>query len=428
MLQEAEIAVIGTGLVGLSIAVDLLKQGKQVTLVGLKSPELPNPANRVVALNLASVEFLKALGAWDLIAKDSVTPYFTMKVWEKDQAGYLEFNNQDVNQEVLGYIVVNSALETALWQVIHNLPQDKFNYLDSKVCSYQKLQGKHFISLEDNTQIISTFVVAADGGNSFIRKALNIGIDRSEYSQTALTCVLELPEEHKNTCYQSFHKNGILAYLPLSNSNQVSIVWSLNNDIVDFALSLDEQEFCQQVYTCFHKGLGVPKLVSKPSSFVLAKQYAQKIVEDNLAIVGDAGHTIHPLAGQGVNLGFADAWTLTDLIRNYYRPTNGIERHKLDAWARERKAKALLTSESMAIIKNTFCNNNPALSLARNIALNFVNNQTFIKRQFINQALGFNEPKYSQASYNSSLDLNKQKSTSDHARDLAKNFISSFLK
>ncbi|RIY36017.1 FAD-dependent monooxygenase [Psittacicella gerlachiana] len=441
MLQEADITVVGTGLVGLSLTLDLLKQGYQVTLIGQPSIALPHPANRVVALNLASKEFLTALGVWDNLNAQDFTPYYAMKVWEKDENGYLEFTHKDVNQQVLGYNVINSALEQALWQSIQvfleNNPQSNLNYLEQKVVAYQALQSKHFLTLEDSSQILSTFLIAADGGNSFIRKALNIGVERHEYSQTAITCVLELPEAHNNTCYQSFHKNGILAYLPLAQKNQVSIVWSLNNNISDFALNLSPEEFCQQVYACFHKGLGVPKLISTPTSYPLAKQYAQSIAQDNLAIIGDAAHTIHPLAGQGVNLGFADAWRLADLIRDYYRYNQGIERAKLDSWARERKTKALLISESMAVIKHTFCNQNPLLRLARNTALNFVNKQDFVKKQLITQALGFHEKQYSQASFNQDLDLNKQKKASSDLRtqilehspaELAQNFLQKFFK
>ncbi|RIY32388.1 hypothetical protein CKF54_04820 [Psittacicella hinzii] len=439
MLQEAEITVIGSGLVGLSLTIDLIKQGYKVTLIGQPSPELPNPANRVVALNLSSKEFLTALGAWQNLENQGVTPYYSMKVWEKDQAGYLEFKNTDVNQEVLGYNVVNSYLEKALWKTIELLNPQDFTYIESKVSQYQKLQGKHFVSLENGEQVISTFLVAADGGNSFIRKALNIGVNRNEYSQTAITCVLELPEDHNNTCYQSFHKNGILAYLPLSNSKQVSIVWSLNNDIADIALNFDADEFCQQVYTCFHKGLGVPKLISKPTAFPLAKQYAQEIVDDNLAIIGDAAHTIHPLAGQGVNLGFADVWTLADLIREYYRRNLGLDKNKLAQWARSRKTKAVMLSEGMFLIKNLYCNDNKALTFIRNQALSFANKQDFIKTKLINFALGFNEDKYSLASYNHELDLDKQKENSlgvnqelkntlEQLPNLASKLLNSFFK
>lgn len=431
MLQESEITIIGSGLVGLSLAVDLIKQGRSVTLVGKASPELPHPANRVVALNKASKEFLTALGAWELITSDSITPYYQMCVWEKDANGELAFKNTDVNQEQLGYIVVNSELEKALWQAIElatsQYPEAKFNYIASQVIGYQELQQRHFLTLEDGTQLLCTFMVAADGGKSYIRNALNIGINRSEYSQTAITCVLELLEPHQNTCYQSFHQNGILAYLPLANPHQVSIVWSLNNDIIDQVLAYDSETFVQQVYACFHKGLGVPKLISSPTVFPLAKQYAQEVHGHNYALIGDAAHTIHPLAGQGVNLGFADAWQLADLIRNYYRPTNGIESSKLASWARRRKAKAFLTAETMSLIKNSFCNKQQPLKALRNLALNTINKIDFAKKQLINKALGYDEELYSLASYRSTSDIEKQEQANLQAKEIVINNLQNFV-
>ncbi|MFC6276509.1 FAD-dependent monooxygenase [Psittacicella hinzii] len=417
MLQQADITIVGTGLVGLSLALDLLQQGHNITLIGQASPELPNPANRVVALNMASKEYLNALGAWQVIESSSLTPYQKMKIWEKDSSGKLEFKASDVGTQDLGYIVVNSALEQALWQQINSYlaqnPQSQFTYYDAKVTAYQNLQQRHYLSLDSGEQIVSVFVIAADGGNSFIRRALNIGVNRSEYNQTALTCVLELPTEHDYTCYQSFHQNGILAYLPLEKPNQVSIVWSLNNDVVDQVLAYEPEKFCQQVYACFANVLGVPKLVSKPSKFPLAKQYAQKIYADNLVFVGDAAHLIHPLAGQGVNLGFADAWQLSDLIRNYYRTNRGIEPIKIEAWARKRVARATLTSESMAVIKTVFSNNNGLLKAIRNTGLNLIDKLNAPKQFLIKNALGYGEDPYSQASYNSALDVNKIQEKAD---------------
>lgn len=416
-------------MVGLALTLDLLKQGHSVALLGKHSPELPHPGNRVVALNLASVEFLRALGVWQQL--EAKVAYDQMQVWEKDSFGKLEFNASETSYPHLGYIVINSDLEDALLAQVRAeatkqeqaTGQAKFTHYPEFVNAYQQLQGKHLVTTENNTSIISTFLVVADGAFSKMRQLLGIGIDRVEYGQTAITAVLEVPEGHNNTCYQSFHQNGILAYLPLEDKKQVSIVWSLNNDLVEHVLAYDPETFCKEVYACFSQGLGVPKLVSKPTSFVLAKQYAQSVHGHNYFVIGDAAHAIHPLAGQGVNLGFADVWQLADCIRKYYRPGQGVAQIQLDALARKRKARAVQMSEAMAVIKKSFVNQHPVLQLGRNLALNVFNKVSPLKGLLIEHALGLTEDKYSLASYNAENSLVKHKEAVTETAKKVANFL-----
>lgn len=253
-------------------------------------------------------------------------------------------------------------------------------------------------------------MVVADGGRSFMRQQLGIGIDRKEYGQTALTFVIELPESHNHQCYQTFHANGILAYLPQANERQCSVVWSLDNDVVNHVLNYDEQTRMQEMFACMQAQLGIPTQVSQITAFPLAKQYAQKVHGSNFALIGDAAHLIHPLAGQGVNLGFGDGWTLADCIRDYYRKGQGIEEQFLAKWARARKARAKLVSESMAIIKTFFNSDNDVVKLMLKLGVGLINDVQPIKAELIKQALGYGDTPSSIAKFqaDSALELKQQ--------------------
>lgn len=417
MLQEAEIVVIGSGLVGLAASLDLLNKGFKVTMIGMPSVPLPNAGNRVVALSLVSYQYLKALKAWQHLDPNCYTHYTKMNVWQKDTGVSLVLDKDDVGVDVLGYNVENLALEQALWKAIKTWQQENedkasnFNYIQDKVSSYQNISQRHLLTTQGNQQVFATFMVVADGGNSFVRQQLGIGIDSKQYGQMALTCVVEFEQPHNNQCYQTFHTNGILAYLPQATPNQASIVWSLDNDIVEHVLNYDEQTRMQEMYLCMQTALGIPKQVSPITAFPLTKQYAQQVHGYNYALVGDAAHLIHPLAGQGVNLGFGDVWTLCDVLKDYYRKGSGVEEQFLAKWARQRKARATVVSESMFLIKNFFNSENDLVKLALKLGINVVNKVQPIKELFIKQALGYGDVAPSIASFDLDTDVTKKQQT-----------------
>lgn len=393
-MKSADIAIIGGGMVGLALAGLLAKADCKIAIVEKSEPLFdPNiTANRVSAINFASESMLKQIGAWQQIPQDKLSPYDKMHVWEKDSFATIDFDNNDASikslgLEQLGFIIENQHIQHVLWKQVSE--QSNVEMILATPQSLGVSETSAVITL-DNGELLSTkLVVGADGANSWVRNQADIPLTSRDYQHSALVCNVKTAESHQQTANQIFAPDSILAFLPFKNEFESSIVWSLPPEKAEQLANCDEKAFNQALTIAFDNYLGLCELQSSRGIYPLTARYARDFAQPRVALMGDAAHTIHPLAGLGVNLGFMDAVELSEQLQNHLQQGNDIGEYRhLREYERKRKAEAMKLLTTMGVLKETFAGNNPVKKLVRGLGVSFVNQLPILKNSLIKQAVG----------------------------------------
>ena len=389
--QNADIIINGGGMVGLLLANALAKHGLSIAIVEpAKTPPTWSQQQfdmRVSAITRASQHILTTLGIWQDIAAMRICPFREMHVWDSTGDGVIHFDSADIGQSCLGHIVENSVIQTALYKNLQDF--DNIHWFQPAIPSKLEIQHDNVALLLDNqTQINARLIVGADGGRSWVRQQADINIQSTDYKQTAVVATVKTQLFHQETAWQRFLPTGPLAFLPLPDGYS-SIVWSTTPDHAESLLSMDDDSFKQALADAFGNKLGEILETSQRAKFPLRSQHAKQYIKDRLVLIGDAAHTIHPLAGQGVNLGFADAASLAEVIIDTHRANKDIGRSKpLRRYERWRKGDNLIMLTAMTGFKTLFSNNNVLLKSLRNTGLNLTNNVAPVKNTIIRHAMG----------------------------------------
>jgi len=394
-VQSVDVAIVGGGMVGLAIACGLQGSGLRVAVLEQKTvqpPEANAPyALRVSAINTASEKLLTHLGVWSAITEQRASCYHGMEVWEKDSFGHISFDDSSMGHTHLGHIVENNVIHHALWKKAEQCQ-------DVTVISPAELQqvawGENdvFLNLKDGTMMTARLVIGADGANSWLRDKADIPLTFWDYNHHALVATIRTAEPHQGVASQVFHGEGILAFLPLSDPHLCSIVWSLAPEEAARMQQAEDAEFNQALTVAFDNRLGLCNVESERQVFPLTGRYARQFAAHRLALVGDAAHTIHPLAGQGVNLGFMDAAELIGELRRLNQQGKDIGQHMyLRRFERSRKHSAAVMLASMQGFRELFAGHNPAKKLLRDIGLKMADTLPGVKPQLIRQAMGLND-------------------------------------
>ncbi len=405
--RSFDIIIVGAGVVGSSLACALGDSGIQVALLEAQplSDEWPEQSDsvsgfdaRVSALTLASQHFLQQLDVWPLIASQRFASYHHMTVWDAEGTGSIEFDASDVNQAALGHIVENRIISIALLQRlaafdnIHCLAPVKLETLES----LPNDQG-YALTLDNGQQFKAALVVAADGANSFIRRQQNFAVREWEYGHQAIVATVQTEQLHQHTAWQRFLPEGPLAFLPLITTNASqsnakhysSIVWSAIPQYAENLMALDDEEFCRQLGAAFEYRLGRIEAVGPRFSFPLRQRHSVEYIMPGLALVGDAAHSIHPLAGQGVNLGISDARVLSEeLLRARERQLSYGSLSVLERYQRRRKTDNLIMMASMEGFKRLFANHALPVRWARNTGMKWLDKTLPLKRRVMRAAMG----------------------------------------
>lgn len=389
---STQIIVVGGGCVGLTAAIGLANKGLQVCLIdgGGDKTELTEPELRVSALSKASENTLTNVGAWQQLQKERITPYKTMKVWDKHSFGKIQFAATDVGFSELGHIVENNNLRNALLDIA----KDNSNIqllLNQRVQDIHNDEQQVAVTLESNKIVIGQLLVAADGANSFVRKQQNMDITFSDYDHHAMVATVNTELPHNNCARQVFLPTGPLALLPLWNTNQCSIVWSSTPEHNQQVSAMSADEFNKAITAATDCELGVLSLDSERPVFPLTMRYANTWIKQRVVLMGDAAHTIHPLAGLGMNLGLLDAASLVELMDNESlsdKQTLDTNLEKYQGW---RKSQAQVYIATMAGLKELFAGDNPVKKLIRGIGLTVTNNTPLVKNKFVEQAVGLTD-------------------------------------
>lgn len=417
-MQKFDVLIVGAGMVGLTLALALRKTSGLTIAIADTLPiaELtPEPDVRVSAINVASQTIFENIDVWSTIINTRTQAYQHMHIWDKAGIGKLDFSAHDINtvpsNEHLGWIIENNVIRNALWnkaqadEGIHFFTDHKLVNIaegDSEVfASFDTAQANssHTSNTHMAMPIIAKLVVGADGANSWLRQQINMPMIKKDYDHHAIVATVKCSQGHKNTAWQVFKPTGPLAFLPLfpSSNDTCSIVYSTSPSEAIRLTELPAIEFSKELTAASDGKLGNIELISERHTHPLTMRLAQDFVKNRMILIGDAAHTIHPLAGQGVNLGLLDAVSLAQTLSSSNNSTTNSaineqvrlnDQKQLKAFSRFRKSEAIEMIGAMEAIKQTFAIKQGALSLLRGIGMSALNNFKPAKQRLIEQALG----------------------------------------
>lgn len=390
--QHFDIVIVGGGMVGTALACALSKNDAlNIAIIENREPELnwDNSSfdQRVSAITRGSQHLFEQLGVWQAMHADRISPYSEMFVWDATGDGHIHFDCADVGEPNLGHIIENRVITRALTQRVEQLDNVHL-FCPAKPIQLAQENSIIQLELEDGNILETTLVIGADGANSWVRQQASIETTTRDYNQRAVVTTVKTSLPHQETAWQRFLPTGPLAFLPLTD-NYSSIVWSTTPEQAQELLDLDDKEFKSALANAFDHKLGDITELGHRAAFPLKGQHAKHYVKPHLALVGDAAHTIHPLAGQGVNLGFADINTLAEVILEDQKNGKAIGSLKaLRRYERSRRGDNLLMLESMGAFKTLFSNENTGLSKLRNLGLSITNKVAPAKQLFMRHAMG----------------------------------------
>jgi len=394
-MQTFDVVIAGGGMVGLAVACGLQGSGLRVAVLEKSPPQemaADAPAGlRVSAINAASERLLQHLDVWSAILALRAAPYHGMQVWDRDSFGHIAFDDEQQGLSHLGHIIENQVIHQALWQ---KASQQSDITLIAPAQLQQVAFGDNeaFVTLQDGNMMSARLLVAADGANSWLRNKADIPLTFWDYQHHALVANIRTEQPHDAVARQVFHGDGILAFLPLSDPHLCSIVWSVPPQEASRLQSMPVELFNQQLSVAFDMQMGLCQAESERETFPLMGRYARSFAAHRLALVGDAAHTVHPLAGQGVNLGFMDAAELIGEIKRLHQQGKDIGQHLyLRRYERSRKHSAAVMLAGMQGFRELFAGENPAKKLLRDVGLKLADTLPGVKPRLLKQAMGLND-------------------------------------
>ena len=384
-----DIAIVGGGLVGNTLACALGDQGFSVAVVEARDP-MPEPDDslspRVSALTRASERILSALQVWSTIPPRHIAPYRQMHVWNTPGFGEIHFDAAQIAEPSLGHIVENDRLQYALTLRLQSLESVSI-YQPARLQALRVDDSGVLLTL-DQTTVEARLVVGADGGRSQVRSLAGIKTANGEYGQRAVVSIVRCENGHRDTAWQRFLDTGPLAVLPLRGDN-ACVVWSTTPSHAENLAMMDNRGFDEALYSVLGGMLGRLTSVGLRQSFSLSWLKSDEYVRNRLALIGDAAHTIHPLAGQGVNLGMYDAGVLSQIIIEAdARGRKFFERPVLRRYERWRRGHNLIMHSVMNGLLRLFSNDVAGIRSLRNTGLAATNRFEPVKRAIMRNASG----------------------------------------
>ncbi|MEQ3633619.1 UbiH/UbiF/VisC/COQ6 family ubiquinone biosynthesis hydroxylase [Thalassolituus sp.] len=400
--MQYDVVIIGAGLVGQAVAAALVKgMGNKAVRIALVDPSynpdvpalttsLQTVDIRVSALTAQTQEFLTQVGAWQHLPSAALSPYTGMHVWDAEGTGSVTFDAAELHVPCLGHIVENRQTLWALQQVVNAAESIDVFPVAVRYCDNPDSDGFVPVVLETGKTLNAKLVVGADGALSRARQWAGLSTNEWDYDHHAIVATVECEQSIAATAWQRFRPEGPLAFLPVAHHPHLaSIVWSTSPAEAKEFLALDDEAFCQALSTAFEHRLGAVIAVSKRASFPLRQRHARDYFCRGIVLAGDAAHTIHPLAGQGVNLGFKDAAVLSEeIVRALKRGISPGTDAVLSRYQRRRQADNLATMAAMEGFKRLFAADMPMVRWLRNEGMRLFDRWLPVKQHVVMKAMG----------------------------------------
>ncbi|WP_116354963.1 3-demethoxyubiquinol 3-hydroxylase [Klebsiella aerogenes] len=388
-IHATDIAIVGGGMVGGALALGLAQHGFSVTVIEKHAPPAFDaaaaPDVRISAISASSVGLLKSLGVWEAVRGMRAHAYRRLETWEWESA-HVDFNAAELKLPELGYMVENSVLQLALWQALEAHPQVSLRVGVTLSELHREPQGVS-LRLSDESVCTAQLAIGADGANSQVRELAGIGVQAWQYQQSCMLISVQCADDPGDSTWQQFTPSGPRAFLPLFD-NWASLVWYDTPARIRQLQAMSMTQLQQEITAHFPKRLGSVTPMSA-GAFPLTRRHALQYVQPGLALVGDAAHTIHPLAGQGVNLGYRDVDALLDILAE--------ARGRGEAWSSllvlkryqaRRRADNFIMQSGMDLFYAGFSNDLAPVRVLRNIGLMAAERAGVLKRQALKYALG----------------------------------------
>ena len=389
-LQKFDVAICGGGMIGITAACLFTRQGLRTALIDQNalaqwSPETISP--RVSALNIASINLFKSLGVWESISNKRISSYTNMVVWEDESNASISFDAASLSRPYLGCIVENCAIVDSIAEKLNqNYHFEKFE--NTALLNIEYADKGLGLQLDNGSTLNCTLLVGADGAQSRVRELSNIDTAFFDYDQEAIVTSVTLAQSHQDTAWQAFLPTGPVALLPLDDG-RCSIVWSCDRKYAEALLNLNEKEFCTRLSAIFESQPGFITACSPRVHFPLRQHHAEQYISTNTALIGDAAHITHPLAGLGANIGFMDAASLSQVVESATDRNLDISRQSvLRRYERWRKGENSLVLNTMKGFKELFGSSLPAARFTRQTGIGIVNRLPPLKNQFARYAMG----------------------------------------
>lgn len=401
-MQDYDLVVVGGGMTGLALVAGLAGSRKKIAIIetALEAPQWQAEVfdHRVSALSEASRALLDQLGAWEKMQARRVNPYQAMHVWDQAGTGEVSFAAHQAEVPHLGYLVENSVTHLGLLEQVEQ--QQNVTWYRGYQLTALEPGPQPRLTLESTQQtqteplVLSTaLVVGADGAHSSVRRLADFATREWSYQHHALVTSVRTRLPHQDTAWQRFASSGPLAFLPLNKDGDrhwCSIVWSTSPEEAKILLELDAKTFHQRLGAAFEWRLGEIEQSEARAVLPLRQRHAKHYVQPGVALIGDAAHTIHPLAGQGVNLGFLDVLALTQvLVQAEAAQEAWGDLRVLERYQRQRQPDNLAMMALMETFKRLFASSSLPTLLLRNLGMKWVNSQDWMKRHLVAQALGY---------------------------------------
>lgn len=412
MTQAFDIVIVGAGMVGAALATGLGRDGLSVAMVDRTPAPTFNPETtpdiRVSALSAGSERYLQSLGAWDHILNMRATPYCRLAVWDETRhplsnllprtSSQVEFDAVELNTTHLGHIVENSVTQQGLWQAAKTEPSVTI-LAGNGVSSITQTDELATVTLENNEQLTAALVIGADGGQSRVRDMAGIGVTRNQYGQQAMVISVRYQGEVEDITWQGFYPSGPRAFLPLHSAgpdypgeSRGSLVWYDAPEEIARLKSLSHEALIVEIQQGFPTELPHITHIEDRASFPIAKQHAKHYSAGRIVLVGDAAHTINPLAGQGVNLGFQDARCLQTILKEARRMGEDLASpSRLARYEQQRRPANRRMMFAMDAFYHLFSNQTPPLHLLRNIGLGTARALPFARNRVARYAMGIDD-------------------------------------
>ena len=388
MRSEFDIAIVGGGLVGLALALALEPTGLKLAVIEPRAaqpvPEGDSWDSRIYAVSPGAVSFLESLGAWQRLPPERITRVETMEIHGDADAARLEFSAYDAGLPELASIVEARSLQQALWR---GLEETAVRVLCPATCASLELGADTAVlKLGDGSEVAARLVVGADGADSWVRAQAGIAVTPGDYGQLGVVANFTCAGRHRNTAFQWFRRDGVLALLPLPG-DRVSMVWSIREGEAQRLMGLQPAALAEEVREASCNVLGALDLITPPAAFPLKLQRVAQFVRPRVALAGDAAHNVHPLAGQGVNLGFRDARALAATLKGREARYDCGEHALLRRYERARREDVAAMQITTHALQKLFALEPVWIARARNTGLRLVDRQPQLKNFLVRQAV-----------------------------------------